>query len=210
MRNLPWQVQSTLLFAVVGPPIGSLIVLLTLIAQLTSWRLEIDPSGPALFVVAYFLFALPVGYLFGFVPALLAGATYSTALSNRLAQRARALLRGFVGALFGGLFGGLWFHFIVAPKSAAYAGVSAVVATLLAVCSAPAVRRALRLSLRRLFIDAQANLPRIRSAPIVARVGVFHLEQRQILLRQSLNVAGNADQLRDTTLQLPFSARPAL
>jgi hypothetical protein len=83
------------------------------------------------FVVAFICFALPLGYVFGVVPALLAGVVYCGTLTAMATLRPGMLLRACLGAISGGLVGGVWFHAVVGPDSHGYGSVAALVVALL-------------------------------------------------------------------------------
>jgi hypothetical protein len=62
------------------------------------------------FLGAFFLFALPVGYVCGFVPTLLAASLYCALLiANTGLRGRRPLARACVGAVCGGLASWVWF-----------------------------------------------------------------------------------------------------
>jgi hypothetical protein len=82
----------------------------------------------------FFIFAVPVGYVFGGVPALLAGAIYSAALAAMPTVGPRHLLRAGLGGVCGGLTCAIWFHAIVGAGSFRYATVGALTIALFALC----------------------------------------------------------------------------
>jgi hypothetical protein len=103
----PWKVRATALIALLGPPIASLVLLA--VDYFEYWRPV--PFTFADFLVDFFLLAMPVGYAFGVVPALLAASLYCallTASSGLL--RWRPLSRACVGATCGGLSSWMWFR----------------------------------------------------------------------------------------------------
>jgi hypothetical protein len=102
----------------------------------------IDVPG---FVAAFIFLALPVGYAFGIVPALLAGAMYCGALTAMATLRPGMLLRASLGAISGGLVGEVWFHAVVGPDSRGYGSVAALVVALLSLRYPPARSRKSRL-----------------------------------------------------------------
>jgi hypothetical protein len=106
LEKLPWQVHVTIVITLCGPPTASLILLA--VDFFEYWRAV--PFKLADFLAAYFLFAIPVGYVFGAVPALLAASLYCSVLTakSRLLQR-RPLTRACVAAICGGLASGVWF-----------------------------------------------------------------------------------------------------
>jgi hypothetical protein len=129
MNLSSWQVRTTLLIAALGPLVASLIVMT--ITYLPYGAALNEPVDVPSFVVAFIFFALPVGYTFGVVPALLAGAMYCGALTAVAILRPGMLLRACLGAISGGLVGGVWFHTVVGPDSHGYGLVAALVVALL-------------------------------------------------------------------------------
>ena len=71
----PWQVRATVLITLLGPPAAHLILLAAYYFEY--WRTV--PFNFADCLVVFFLFAIPVGYAFGAVPALLAALLSSAA-----------------------------------------------------------------------------------------------------------------------------------
>ena len=128
-----WQARTLLLIGSVGPPVASLILLAT--DYLPSCAGRTEPVDVPCFVAAFVLFAVPVGYVFGLVPALLAGAMYCGALTAMTTLRTRMLLRACIGAISGELAGGVWFHAVIGPDSHGYGAVAAVVAALISLRS---------------------------------------------------------------------------
>jgi hypothetical protein len=129
MKLSSWQVRTTLLIATVGPLVASLIVMTaTYLPYCAALKEPIDVPN---LVVAFILFALPVGYAFGVVPALLAGAMYCCALTVMATLRPGMLLRACLGATSGGLVGGVWFHAVVGLDAHGYGSVAALVVALL-------------------------------------------------------------------------------
>jgi hypothetical protein len=130
MKRLPGQVRMTLWIGLVGPPVASLILMTANCSPLLAARTgPIDVSG---WVVLFVFFAVPVGYVFGVVPALLAGAMYSSALTA-IATRCRTgtLARACLAAICGGLVCGIWFLVVAGPDWGDYAATAALVAALL-------------------------------------------------------------------------------
>ena len=118
------------MIAALGPPVASLIVMTA--TYLPYGAALHEPVDMPSFVVAFICFALPLGYAFGVVPALLAGAMYCGALTAMATpQRPGMLLRACLGAISGGLVGGVWFHAVVGPASHGYGLVAALVVALL-------------------------------------------------------------------------------
>ena len=136
MNLSSWQLRTTLLIAALGPPVASLIVMTA--TYLPYGAALHEPVDVPSFAVAYIFFALPVGYAFGVVPALLAGALYCVALTAMATPRPGMLLRACLGAISGGLVGGVWFHAVVGPDSHGYGSVAALVVTLLSLSQPPA------------------------------------------------------------------------
>jgi hypothetical protein len=127
--KLPWQVRTTLLVGIVGPPVASLILLtITYLPLLERLTAPVDVSS---FVELYILFAVPVGYCFGVFPALLAGAIYCGALTAMATLRSGILPRACLAAISGGLVGGVWFHAVIGPDSQGYGSVAAFVLALI-------------------------------------------------------------------------------
>jgi hypothetical protein len=128
MKRLSRQIRATLFMGIVGPPIASLILLMAMC--LPPWRVLTGPIDAPSFVVAYVLFAIPVGYAFGVIPALLAGTIYSWALTVMSLPQRATLLRASIAALSGGLVGGLWFHAVIGPEWPIFGSAAAVAAAL--------------------------------------------------------------------------------
>jgi hypothetical protein len=82
-------------------------------------------------VALFIFFAVPIGYVFGAFPALLAGAIYCGALTAIASLRPGMLARACLGAISGGLVGGVWFHAMIGPDSRGYGSVAALVLALL-------------------------------------------------------------------------------
>jgi hypothetical protein len=129
MKFSYWQGRTMLLIGILGPPVASLILMTT--TCLPSCEGRIEPVDVPCFVLAFIFFAVPVGYVFGLVPALLAGVVYCSALTAITSLRPGVLLRACLGAISGGLVCGVWFHVVIGPDSHRYAWVAALVAALL-------------------------------------------------------------------------------
>jgi hypothetical protein len=85
MKHPPWQVRTTLLIGTVGPTVASLILMPMIYLPHSAGRMQsFDVSW---FAAAYMLFAVPIGYVFGAAPALLAGALYCGVLTAIAALR---------------------------------------------------------------------------------------------------------------------------
>ena len=125
-----WQIRTTLRTGIVGPPIASFVLLPWVLfsTSATSFHLFDLASYPGIFL----FFAIPVGYVFGVIPALLAGAMYSAALTEMPSLRSHTLLRVCVGVVSGGLCGGLWFHAVIGTEWPAYGLAAALVMGVLA------------------------------------------------------------------------------
>jgi hypothetical protein len=123
---------STLAVAIAGPPAASFVLLpWVLLSASPTLAHSFDVTS---YVLAFLFFAVPAGYVFGVVPAVLAGATYSATLTAIAPLRARSLLRSCVGALSGGFWAGLWFPVVIGGTSSpAYVFAAALVMGLLAV-----------------------------------------------------------------------------
>jgi hypothetical protein len=87
----------------------------------------IDVPGLVLFI----FFAVPVGYVFGAVPALLAGAMYTGVLTAVATRQTGILPRACIATVCGGLVGGIWFHVVAGPDWRGYAAVAGLVEALL-------------------------------------------------------------------------------
>jgi hypothetical protein len=136
MKLPSWQIRTTLLIGTVGPPVASLILLAAIYLPYCAARsATFDASS---FAVAYILFAVPVGYVFGIAPAMIAGALYCGALTAMTTRRPGVLVRACLGVIAGGLVGGFWFHAVLGPDSHAYGPVAALVLAVLALRWPPA------------------------------------------------------------------------
>lgn len=124
-----WQARTLLLIGAGGPPVASLILLATVYLPSCAERTEpVDLPG---LLVIFVFFAVPVGYVCGLVPALLAGVMYCGALTAMATLRTRPLFRVCAGAVSGGLAAGVWFHVLAGHGSLGFAAVAAAVAALL-------------------------------------------------------------------------------
>jgi hypothetical protein len=107
-EKFPWQVRATTLITLIAPPTASLVLLA--VYYFEYWRAV--SFSRADFLAAYFLFAIPAGYVFGAVPALLAASLYCALLTvNSRLRRLRPLIRACIAAICGGLASGVWFSF---------------------------------------------------------------------------------------------------
>lgn len=133
MNGFRRNVGTALSSAAVAPPAASLLLLATVLLPTSStWG---DPvSAVPSFSGLFFIFAVPVGYVFGAIPALLAGAIYSCASTAMPSVQPRLLLRGGLGAVCGGLTGCVWFHAVVGTGSFIYPLAAALVMALFAIC----------------------------------------------------------------------------
>jgi len=135
--KIRWWISSTLSVVIAGPPAASFVLLpWILFSTSPTWAHSFDMSS---YVVALVFFAVPVGYVFGVVPAVLAGATYSTTLISFPALRAHSPLRSCVGAISGAFWAPLWFPAVVATSSGAYVLAAALVIALLALRRLPSM-----------------------------------------------------------------------
>jgi hypothetical protein len=100
----PWQVRATALITLLGPPAASLILLA--VYYFEYWRTV--PFHFADCLVVFFLIAIPDGYVFGTVPALLAASLYCALLTAH-SRLLRPLLRACVAAICGALASWVWF-----------------------------------------------------------------------------------------------------
>lgn len=130
MRLLRRHVGAAIWTGVVVPPAASLMLCATMLIPATTWAnpASVVPS----FLALFFIFALPVGYVFGGIPALLAGAIYSGALSAMPTAARRPLPRAALGAACGGLMGAIWFYPIVGPGWSSHATAGTLVMALFA------------------------------------------------------------------------------
>lgn len=130
-KVLPWQVAMALWMGVVGPPVASLILMTTIYSTLSAGRTE--AIGVCDLVLLYALFAIPVGYVFGSVPAFLTGAMYCVVLTAVGTSRPGILLRVCVAAICAALTAGIWFDTVLGTHSVTYGAVATLVAALLSV-----------------------------------------------------------------------------
>jgi hypothetical protein len=129
MKLPSWQIRTTLLIGVVGPPVASLVVMTG--NYLPWWERGAEPIDVPCFLAAFLLFGLPVGYAFGVVPALLAGALYCAALTALPSVPRGMLARICLGAIAGELIGEVWFHGVMGLESHGYGSVAALVTAVL-------------------------------------------------------------------------------
>jgi hypothetical protein len=129
MKLPPWQARMTLWIAVVGPPVASLILVTVNYFPILAARTK--PADVSALLVLWIFFAVPAGYGFGGVPALLAGALYSAVLTAMATRRLGMLPRACLAAICGGAVCGVWFHVVAGPNWRSYGGTAAFVATLL-------------------------------------------------------------------------------
>jgi hypothetical protein len=99
----PWQVRAIALNTLLGPPAASLILLAAY--YFDYWRTI--PFNFTDFLLVFFLIAIPEGYVFGAVPALLAALLYCALLTAH-SRLLRPLIRGCVAAICGGLASWVW------------------------------------------------------------------------------------------------------
>lgn len=129
VARVTWQVRTTLLFGAVGPAIASLIVMT--VAYRPFLATGTGPIALPDVLIAYVCFAMPVGYAFGVLPALLTGAMYCCGLTALPRLRPGTLPRAGIAALSGGLISVAWFDAVIGPGSRRYAWVAALTAALL-------------------------------------------------------------------------------
>jgi hypothetical protein len=131
MNSLRRHTATAVLSGLIVPPTASALLLAT--ALLPASKTWADPaSAVASFLTLFYIFAVPVGYVFGTVPALLAGLIYSRALTAVPTVCPRPLLRAVLGAACGGLAGEVWFYAVIGNGSGIYAAAAAVTMTLFA------------------------------------------------------------------------------
>jgi hypothetical protein len=144
MKLTSWQVRTTLLICTVGPPLASLILMT--FNYLPSYAGRTEAADMPSFVAAFILFAVPVGYVFGFAPAVFAGVMYCGVLTAMATLRPGMPVRACIGALCGGLAGVVWFQAVLGSNSHSYGWVAALVVALLALYGPPARTTQFRLS----------------------------------------------------------------
>ena len=132
LDRLPWQVHASARIALLGPPAASLILLGVYYFRYC----QAVPFDPADFLDAFLLFAVPVGYAFGAVPALLTASLYCSLLTadSRLRQRGLGTRVG-AGALCGGLMSSVWFRELTHTDWGVYGLTGALVMAALALSS---------------------------------------------------------------------------
>jgi hypothetical protein len=124
LKKVPWQARTIAHITLLGPPAASLILLA--VDCVEYWRAV--PFNLASFLAVFFLFAVPVGYVFGAVPALLAASLYCALLTAHSAlQQRRPWTRASVAAICGGLASGVWFWEQLRTGWGIYAVVGALV-----------------------------------------------------------------------------------
>jgi hypothetical protein len=129
MKSPPWQVPTTLWIGTLGPPHAGLVLMTT--TYLHFFKSPTEPLDVPGFVVAFFLFAVPVSYIVGVVPALLAGVMYCSAVTGVGTLRQGMLPRACLGAICGGSVAGVWFRAVIGPDSQAYGLAAALVMAVL-------------------------------------------------------------------------------
>jgi hypothetical protein len=103
-KSSPRRVHATALITLLGPPAASLILLA--VYYFEYWRGV--PFNLTDAVIVLFLIAVPEGYAFGAVPALLAALLYCALLTAH-ARLVRPLIRACVAGICGGLASWAWF-----------------------------------------------------------------------------------------------------
>jgi hypothetical protein len=125
-----WQIRTILWTGIVGPPVASFVLLPWVL--LSTSTISVDSFDLPSYLVVFLFFAVPVGYVFGVIPALLAGAMYSGALTAIPCLRPHTLFRSCIGVVSGGMCGGLWFHAVIGTEWPAYGLAAALVMGVLA------------------------------------------------------------------------------
>src|ERR1700753_273770 len=101
VRPLSWRVRTTLLIGTVGPLVASLVLMMnTYLPLCVTQRESFDVPC---FMAAFVLFAIPVGYVFGLVPAVLAGVMFCAAVNGMAPLRPGVLARACLAAVSGEL-----------------------------------------------------------------------------------------------------------
>jgi hypothetical protein len=126
-------IDAALWSGIVVPPAASLLLFAHILVS-TSWIDGASALDIPYFLVIVFMFAVPVGYAFGVIPALLAGAIYSGVLTAMPTGQPHPLLRAGVGAVCGGLTGWVWFHAVAGPSWFIFVATEALVMALFAIC----------------------------------------------------------------------------
>jgi hypothetical protein len=127
MEPIALEVRNILLIVVFGPPLASLALMAITYLPICAGQ-TVDPTSTA---IAFLFFVVPVGYVFGFLPALLAAISYRGALAAFGTPRPRLVYRACLGAACGGLAGGVWFWAVIGPDVYRYGLVAALVMALL-------------------------------------------------------------------------------
>ncbi len=130
-KSLPWQLRTTALVTLLGPAMASLILLV--VDYFEYWRTV--PLNFADALVAFCVFALPVGYVFGFVPALLAALLHCVLLTTNTRPVRQRLAIACTGAICGGLVSWVWFGIWQCDDRLLYALTGALVMTALSLVS---------------------------------------------------------------------------
>lgn len=105
-----WQVRTALIITVLAPPIAAIVV--SIATYWPSWVRDgsVDVIG---FLFTLILFSIPVTYIFGAIPALLAGAIYCLVLTYVPQIRDRIFIRSVMAAFVGGAIGGSCCYWIL-------------------------------------------------------------------------------------------------
>jgi hypothetical protein len=121
---VPWQFRTIARIALLVPPAASLVLL---VVDYFEYFRAVPLNLPD-FLVAFLLFAIPAGYLFGVIPALVAGSLYSAALTaNPSLLLRRPFGRACVAAICGGSVSWAWFVAWLGIDSSIYALTRALV-----------------------------------------------------------------------------------
>jgi hypothetical protein len=103
--SLSWQLRTIVLITLVGPPTASLFLLT--IDYCEYWQ-DVHFQFTD-FLIAFLFFAVPVGYVFGAVPALLAALLYCAIWHPGTRLHRRIVARACIAAACGGIASWLWF-----------------------------------------------------------------------------------------------------
>ena len=145
LKARPWQLRTTILITLLGPPAASLILLA--VDYFEYWRAV--PFNLGDFLAVFFLFAIPVGYVFGAIPLLFAASLYCALLTARSGlQQWRPWTRACVAGICGGLASGVWFWAQLRTAWGIYALVGALVMAALSLAT-PQLPRSLEKAVQR-------------------------------------------------------------
>ncbi len=122
-NSLRCQLRTSAHITLLGPAVASLILLV--VDYFEYWRTA--PLNLADALTAFYVFALPVGYVFGCVPALLAALLHGALLAANTKLAQLPWVRACTGALCGGLVCWIWFGIWSGTARPVYALVGALV-----------------------------------------------------------------------------------